>query len=85
MVTTGRTHPHSRFEAEVECLERVLRGYGVLTHDRLRDLSGACHWSEPVYEAVLREAVRRRVIRRLGDELYELDETSLSARADRPR
>ena len=76
MPTFGGTHAHDRFEAEVESLARALRGYGVLTDERLKELSGARHWSEPIFEAALCEAVRRGRIRRLGDCLYELDEPS---------
>lgn len=70
----GGTHAHSRADAEVEELVRTLGGFGVLTYERLKEFSGGEHWSEPAFDAVLREAVRTGRIRKLSDELYELDE-----------
>ena len=74
MPTLGGGHPHTRLEAELESLTQALRGYGVLTDERLKELSHARHWREPVFDAVLCEAMRRGLIRRLGDCLYELAE-----------
>jgi hypothetical protein len=71
----GGNCAHSRMEAELEELTRVLRGFGVLTHDNLKELSGARNWSGPHFESVLCEGVRHGRIRRLGAELYELDES----------
>jgi hypothetical protein len=55
-------------------LTRVLRSYGVLTGERLREFSGGRHWEGPIFESVLCEAIRRGRIRKLGEDLYELDE-----------
>lgn len=76
MQELGGTHAHNRLEAELEELTKVLRGFGVLTHDRLKELSGARRWSGPHFERVLQEGIRDGRIRRLGDDLYELDESS---------
>ena len=65
---------HNRTEAEMKELTRVLRSFGVLTGDWLKELSGARHWDAPIFEAVLNDAVRRGLIRRLGKDLYELDD-----------
>jgi len=74
MPNLGGTHARNRFEAELEELTRVLRGFGVLTYDNLKELSGARHWCGPTFDAVLREGVREGRIRQLGGILYELDE-----------
>ena len=67
-------HAHNRFEAELDELTNVLRGYGVLTYDNLKVLSRSDHWCGPTFDAVLHEAVAAGRIRKLGAELYELDE-----------
>ena len=68
----GGTHAHSRFEAELEELTRVLRSYGVLTGDNLKQFSRAALWSGPRFERVLTVGIEQGRIRRLGDDLYEL-------------
>lgn len=75
MQALGGTHAHSRMEAELEELTKVLRGFGVLTYDNLKELSGARRWCGPHFERVLQEGIRDGRIRRLGAELYELDES----------
>lgn len=75
MQPLGGTHAHSRMEAELEELTKVLRGFGVLTYDHLKELSGARSWCGPRFDRVLRAGVRDGRIRRLGDQLYELDES----------
>ena len=74
MPNFGGTRAHSRFEAELAELTKVLRSFGVLTHDNLRELSGARHWCGPRFETVLQEAVCDGRVRRLGRDLYELNE-----------
>lgn len=74
MVTYGGSRAATRLDAECAELVRVLRGYGVLTRDRLRELSGARHWCGPRFESALEHAVESGRIRRLSDELYEIDE-----------
>lgn len=74
MQRLGGSHAHSRVDAEIGDLVRTLRGFGVLTYGHLKEFSGGEHWSDPVFDAVLHEAVRSGRIRRLSDDLYELDE-----------
>ena len=62
----------TRIEYEVEDLVRVLRDYGVLTRDDLRERSGAREWSDDSFAAVLRRAVDQGSIKELGDGLFEL-------------
>ncbi len=66
--------PHSRGEAEVEAVVRALRGYGVLTHDRLVEVCGAAHWSDHGFRRALGKALSDGRVRRLGDDLYEATE-----------
>ena len=66
--------PHSRQEAEVEAVVSALRGYGVLTRARLAEVSGAVHWSDSGFRRALDQAVSSGMIRRLGDDLYEIGE-----------
>jgi len=68
--------PHSRQEAEVEAVISALRGYGVLTRARLAEVSGAVHWSDSGFRRALEQAVSSGLIRRLGDDLYEISEPS---------
>jgi hypothetical protein len=67
---------HSREEAEVEDIVRVLRGYGVLTRARLLDICGAAHWSDSGGRRALAHAVSSGRVRQLGDDLYEIAEPS---------
>jgi 3-phenylpropionate/trans-cinnamate dioxygenase ferredoxin reductase component len=69
--------PHSREEAEVEDVVSALRGYGVLTHERLVEVCGATHWSDHGFRRALNRAVSTGRVRRLGDDLYEAIESQL--------
>jgi hypothetical protein len=69
--------PHSREEAEVEEIVRALRGYRVLTRKRLAEVCGAAHWSDSGFRRALAQAVSTGRVRRLGDDLYEINEPSL--------
>ena len=71
----GGAQAHSRMEAELEELAKVLRSFGVLTYDNLKELSGARRWCGPHFDHVLHEGIRDGRIRRLSDELYELADT----------
>jgi hypothetical protein len=51
-------------------LQRLLRSYGVLTHDDLRELAHAGAWQVP-FETVLRNAIASGRVRQLSDDLYE--------------
>ena len=62
----------TRIEYEVDDLVRVLRDYGALTRDDLRERSGAREWSDDSFAAVLRRAVEQGSIKDLGDGLFEL-------------
>ncbi|HKN93575.1 MAG TPA: hypothetical protein VJU60_04510 [Thermoleophilaceae bacterium] len=75
MQALGGTRAHSRMEAELEELTRVLRSFGVLTYANLKELSGARRWTGPHFDYVLHVAIREGRIRKLGDELYELIDT----------
>jgi hypothetical protein len=68
--------PHSRQEAEVEDIVHALRGYGVLTRARLREVCGAAHWSDSGFKRALTDAVSTGRVRQLGDDLYEIAEPS---------
>lgn len=74
-VNGARTH----VDAEVEDIVRTLRGYGVLTRERLAEMSHAGRWRESTFDLALASAVDAGRVRRLSDELYELSE------ADPPR
>ena len=62
----------TRIDYEVDDLVRVLRNYGVLTRDDLRERSGARDWSDDSFAAVLRRAVDQGSIKDLGDGLFEV-------------
>ena len=68
---------HSRQEVEVEDIVRALRGYRVLTRDRLVEVCGAAHWSDSGFRQALARAVSTGRVRQLGDELYETTESSI--------
>jgi hypothetical protein len=69
--------PHIRQEAEVEAVVNSLRGYGVLTRARLAQVCGAAHWADSGFSRALALAVSSGRIRRLGDDLYEVSESSV--------
>ena len=68
--------PHSRQEAEVEAVVSALRGYGVLTRARLAEVCGAAHWSDAGFNRALGQALSSGRIRRLGDDLFEVSEST---------
>jgi hypothetical protein len=82
---SGGFHPHSRLEAEVEHLYRVLHRYGVLTRQRLLEECGVERWGDATFRAVLRQAVADGRVRPLGDELFECVEPAVEAGEPRPR
>jgi hypothetical protein len=53
-------------------LAETLAPYGVLTRDRLAELSGASRWTAVGFDGALRWAVDHAVVRRLDEELYEI-------------
>ena len=61
----------TRLEAEIHEIERTLRGYGVLTRDRLAEICGGGRWREPLLSTALAVAVERGTVVRVSDELYE--------------
>lgn len=66
-----------RLDAEVAEIVRALRGYQVLTRCGLAEACHARHWREPAFDRALERALESGVVRRLGDDLYELvDEDS---------
>ena len=62
----------ARIDYEVDDLVRVLRDYGALTRDDLRERSGAREWSDDSFAAVLGRAIAEGSIKDLGDGLFEL-------------
>jgi hypothetical protein len=62
-------------EARQRRIRHVLEGYGVLTHDSLRELCHADGWEVP-FDVVLTRAVRRGQVKRLSDELFEPGEVA---------
>jgi hypothetical protein len=62
----------ARIDYEVDDLVRVLRDYGTLTRDDLRERSRAREWSDDSFAAVLGRAVAEGSIKDLGDGLFEL-------------
>jgi hypothetical protein len=64
---------HSREEAEVEEIVHALRAYRVLTRARLREVCRAAQWSDAGFEHALAHAVSTGRVRRLGDDLYEIE------------
>jgi hypothetical protein len=62
----------TRIDYEVDDLVRVLRDYGVLTRDDLRERSGARESSDDSFATALRRAVDQGSIEDLGDGLFEL-------------
>jgi hypothetical protein len=61
-------------EARQRRIRHVLEGYGVLTHDNLRELCHADGWEVP-FEVVLSRAVRRGQVKQLSAELFEAGPT----------
>ncbi|HEX4626155.1 MAG TPA: hypothetical protein VH231_17045 [Solirubrobacteraceae bacterium] len=72
MASEGSGERPARIDYEVDDLVRVLRDYGVLTRDDLRERSGARDWPDDSFAAVLRRAVAEGSIKDLGDGLFEL-------------
>ena len=70
------SHARDYYEAEVRQLMRALRGYGVLTRDRLYEAAGAESWNTGTFDGALAAAVRAGEIKRLDGDLYELPEDS---------
>jgi hypothetical protein len=67
----GEDRP-TRIDYEVDDLVRVLRDFGVLTRDDLRERSGARDWSDDSFAAVLGRAVAEGSIKDGGEGLFEL-------------
>jgi 3-phenylpropionate/trans-cinnamate dioxygenase ferredoxin reductase subunit len=65
---------HSRQEAEVNDVVRALRGYRVLSRERLVEVCGASYWSDRGFRRALDQAISSGRVRRLGDDLYEITE-----------
>ena len=53
-------------------LADTLAPFGVLTRDRLAELSGASRWRVVTFDGALRWAVAHDYVRRLDAELYEI-------------
>jgi bisphosphoglycerate-independent phosphoglycerate mutase (AlkP superfamily) len=70
MTTTETTAGRSYAIARQRRLQRVLETYGVLTTERLRELSGAESWHVPI-ELTLKRALAAERVRRLSADLYE--------------
>jgi hypothetical protein len=70
-----RPWPHSRQDAEVEEIVRVLSSYRVLTRRRLSEFCGGAHWSDAGFTQALARATSSGRVRRLGEDLYEISET----------
>jgi hypothetical protein len=68
--------PHSREQAEIEDIVRALHSYGVLTRARLLEVCGAVHWSDSGASQALSRAVSSGRVRELGDDLYEIAEST---------
>jgi len=66
--------PHTYNEAEGEEIVKVLRSYGVLTHDRLCEMCNGQEWRESHFDVCLSGLVKAGRVNRLGDELYELSD-----------
>ena len=61
-----------RSDPEVGDLVSALRSYGALTREGLLERSGARHWSDQSFEAVLRRGVAEGSIKELGAGLFEV-------------
>ena len=72
MGSEGSKDRPARIDYEVDDLVRVLRDYGALTRDDLRERSGARDWSDDSFAAVLARGVAEGSINDLGDGLFEL-------------
>ena len=62
---------NTREDVEVREIVAALRGPGLLTLARLRELCWADRWPERDFAAALRRALATGEIRHLGDERYE--------------
>jgi len=56
--------------AEMNCLARTLRTYGILHRDALRDVCGAQKWHEGGFDLALHAGIEAGVIERLPGEFY---------------
>jgi hypothetical protein len=72
MGSEGSEERPARIDYEVDDLVRVLRDFGTLTRDDLRERSGARDWPDDSFAAVLARAVAEGSIKDLGDGLFEL-------------
>ena len=66
-------HP-DRLDVEIEEIVRCLRGYGVLTGERLAELVNADSWPEHTFKSALKCAIEHDRVARLDGDLYELTE-----------
>lgn len=73
MASPAERHP-DRLDVEVEEIVRGLRGYGVLTYDRLAELVDAGSWPEHTFKTALRRAIDTGRVAKLDGDLYELTE-----------
>jgi hypothetical protein len=75
---TDRAEPvegrHDRHGVEVEEIVRALRGYGVLTSERLAEAVNADNWPEHTFKTALRSAIDGGRVAALAGGLYELTE-----------
>jgi hypothetical protein len=65
---------HDRLDVEVEEIVRALRGYGVLTGERLAEAVNADSWPEHTFKTALRSAIDAGRVASLAGGLYELTE-----------
>jgi hypothetical protein len=70
---------HDHRDVEVDEIVRVLRGYGVLTGERLADLVHAGAWPEHTFKTALRAGIDSGRVKALAGDLYELGERELEA------
>lgn len=58
--------------AGAQHLTRIVTPYRVLTRDDLAALAGVEEWRDADFEAALKRAVDLGLLRRLGDDMYEV-------------
>jgi len=63
---------HSHVEGAVEEIVRALRGYRVLTRQRLVEAVDAADWPGGMFENALEHAIKQGRVRRLVDGLLEI-------------